>query len=142
MDQLRRRRRTKARSAGFTLVEVMIALSVLAAGLLTVAAAQLYAMRGGSSGRHTSDAASVAHSQLENFQRAAFEDLTATGGSWSTPPEVVDRVETSYSMQWRITDVDPNLKSVDVRVTWDEPQRPGRRVILSTQVHNDPLTGG
>lgn len=121
-----------------------MALTILATGLLTVAAAQLHAMRGGSSGRHTSDAATVAHSKIENFQRLAFDDseLAATAGAWSNPPEVHDRIDSSYSMQWRITNVGPNLKAIDVRVTWDEPQRPGRRVILSTQLHDDPLTGG
>lgn len=143
MDELRRRRRRPTRSDGFTLIEVMIALTILATGLLTVAAAQLYAMRGGSSGRHTSEAATIAHSQIETFARTAFDDLAATGGNWlPNSPLVENRIEASYSTQWRITDVDPNLKSVDVRVTWDEPQRPGRQVILSTQLHNDPLTGG
>lgn len=153
MDRLTRRRRRAARRGGFTLIEVMIALSILAAGLLTVAAAQLYAMRGGSTGRHTSDAATVAHSQIENLQRMSFDDddLDATGGAWTNPPVLVpvtvqstpvDMVEMTYSLQWRITDVDPNLKAVDVRVTWDEPQRPGRTLILSTQLHDDPLTGG
>lgn len=154
MDRMNRRRARGTRQGGFTLIEVMIALSMLAAGLLTVAAAQLYAMRGGTTGRHTSDAATVAHSQLENLQRMSFEDddLDATGGVWipdgglAVPRTVqatpVDAVEMTYTMQWRISDVDPNLKAVDVRVIWDEPQRPGRSLTLSTQLHNDPQTGG
>jgi len=132
----------------------MIALSILATGLLTVAAAQLFAMRGGSSGRHSSDAATFAHSQLENFQRTEFSDaaLAATAGAWAPAggqvmPRVVqtaggDVIEMNYTLQWRIRDVDPNLKAVDVRVDWDEPQRPGRSLTLSTMVHNDPPTGG
>jgi prepilin-type N-terminal cleavage/methylation domain-containing protein len=151
MDQLTAARR---RRAGFTLVEVMIALGILAGGLLTVAAAQLYAMRGGTSGKHSSDAASFVHSQLENFQRRDFTDaaLNATGGAWTPPAgqqvqRVVqtangDLVEMTYTLQWRISDVDPNLKTVDVRVIWDEPQRPNRSLLLSTMVHNDPPTGG
>lgn len=150
MDRLKRRRGGE----GFTLIEVMIALSMLAAGLLTVAAAQLYAMRGGSSGRHASDAATIAHSQLEDFQRMDFSDadLTDTGGAWQNgvvPADVGvvetaggDVTEMAYTIQFRVDDVDPNLKAVDVRVNWDEPQRPGRSVTLSTMVHNDPQTGG
>ena len=122
-----------------------MALTILATGLLTVAAAQLHAMRGGSSGRHLSDAATFAHSKIESFQRLSFDDaeLAATGGNWSpVAPDVETTIDASYSLQWRISNVGPNLKAVDVRVTWDEPRRPGRRVILSTQLHDDPLTGG
>jgi prepilin-type N-terminal cleavage/methylation domain-containing protein len=140
--------------AGFTLIEVMVALSILAAGLLTVAAAQLHAMRGGSSGRHSSAAAAVAHSQLENFQRMSFTggSLDDTAGAWQASPDnpyqnVIetadgDVVEMTYTMQWRITDVDDELKTVDVQVNWNEPQRPGRSVTLSTRLHDDPPTGG
>jgi len=154
MDRLNRRRARGNRNAGFTLIEVMVALGILAAGLLAVAAAQLYAMQGGSTGRHSSDAATIAHSQLENLHRLQFSDaaLAATGGAWTPNPGLqvdrtvqttpVDAVEMSYTMQWRIQDVDPNLKAVDLRVTWDEPRRPGRTLTLSTQIHNDPPTGG
>ncbi len=145
------RRRRSAR--GFTLLEVMIALGILAVGLLSVAAAQLYAMRGGSSGRHTSDAAVVAHSQLENFQRIAFTDadLAATAGAFVAAPNAAttvvqtpdgDAVEMTYALSWRIADLDAARKTIDVRVTWDEPNRPGRQLVLSTVRHDDRPTGG
>src|SRR5690606_13508883 len=88
MDRLRGRRARAA--AGFTLIEVMIALGMLAAGLLTVAVAQLYAMQGGTSGRHASEAATVAHSWIENLQRRSFDDpeLEETGGLWTEEVEV------------------------------------------------------
>lgn len=141
MERLRARR---ARSeAGFTLIEVMVALGILAAGLLTVAAAQLYAMQGGSSGRHSSDAATIAHSWVENLQRMSFDDaaLAQTNGLWTDPVEE-PMVEMTYRRQYRVRDVDDTLKAVDVRVTWDEPKRPGRSLTLSSRLHDDPPTGG
>jgi prepilin-type N-terminal cleavage/methylation domain-containing protein len=144
--------RLKRDSAGFTLIEVMVALGILAAGLLTVAAAQLYAMQGGSTGRHSTEAAAFAHTKLENLQRMAFDDaeLADTAGAWA-PAEIetntvqttpIDIVEMTYTVEYRVDDIDPNLKAVDVRVTWDEPKRPGRSLTLSSQLHDDPPTGG
>jgi len=156
MDQLIRpllRVRSQRRSEGFTLIEVVVAMGILATGLLAVSAAQLYAMRGGRSGRHTTDAAEIAQSQVEVFQRMDFQDpgLNATAG-WDPPGgNQVDRsvqtpgapvIEQSYSMQWRIVNgplVSGRifLKTIDVQVTWDEPNRPGRSYTMTTMRHND-----
>ncbi len=152
MDRLNDARRRRS-ARGFTLLEVMIALGILAVGLLSVAAAQLYAMRGGSSGRHSSDAAVIAHSQLENFQRIAFAapELAATAGAFVPAPSAEttvvqtpdgDAIEMTYTLSWRIGDLDAARKSIDVQVTWDEPNRPGRQLVLSTVRHDDRPTVG
>ncbi len=142
------------RRGGFSLVEVMVAFSILAIGLLSVAAGQIYAMRGGSQGRHSSDAATVAQSQVENFLRLDFSDATLadTGGAFvpagGQPVQTIvqtqagDAVEMSYLLSWRVVDLDANRKSIDVRVTWDEPSRPGRQLVISTVRHDDRLTEG
>jgi len=155
MDQLSRLRAHAARPRrreGFTLLEVVIAMGVLAVGLLGVAAAQMHAMHGGRSGRHTTDAAALAHTQIEQFQRMNFTDaaLNATAGWFPVPAQQLqttvqanpaNQVEETYTIQWRITDVQPNqLKSIDVRVNWNEPNRPNRNVTISTVLHNDPRT--
>ncbi|MCX5739607.1 MAG: prepilin-type N-terminal cleavage/methylation domain-containing protein [Proteobacteria bacterium] len=142
--------RARGRSEGFTLIEVVVAMGILATGLLAVSAAQLYAMRGGRSGRHTTDAAEVARSQIETFQRMDWADagLAQTGG-WSavvapsnaaygsvqTPGVAV--VEQSYLVSWRIVNVGTYLKTIDVRVTWSEPNRPNRSYTVTTMRHND-----
>ncbi|MCZ6782494.1 MAG: prepilin-type N-terminal cleavage/methylation domain-containing protein [Proteobacteria bacterium] len=128
--------------AGFTLVEIMIALTILAFGLLTVAAAQLHAMRGARSGKHTSQALAIAQSQMEQLQRMRWTSLAPTG--W-TPGVVVSKtvegpvnqVEQTYTVQWRITNLIPNTsRAVDVRVAWVEPNRPNRSYTVSSARYN------
>jgi uncharacterized protein (TIGR02598 family) len=152
MDQLIRtfrRRRARARGAsGFTLLEVVVAMGILATGLLAVSAAQLYAMRGGRSGRHTTDAAGIAQAQVEVFQHMDWNDPNLQATNWAPAGgQVVDRgvdhssgvtdVEQSYLLQWRITDVNAALKAIDVRVNWNEPNRPNRSFTITTMRHND-----
>jgi len=151
MDRLIRPfRRARARSGGFTLIEVVVAMGILATGLLAVSAAQIYAMRSGRSGRHSSDGAEIARSQIEAFQRMDWADagLGATGG-WTanaaptnltygavqTPGGAVS--EQSYLVSWRIVNVGTFLKTIDVRVTWSEPNRPNRSFTVTTMRHND-----
>ena len=90
------------------------------------------------------DGRSLDMTQLESFANMPFSDpLMAATSGWSSPPVVVNQevaastgteIEQSYNVQWRISNLNlgPTLKSVDVRVTWNEPNRPNRNVTLST----------
>jgi type IV pilus assembly protein PilV len=134
----------RARAQGFTLVEVMIALVILAFGLLAMAAMQLTAMSGGRAGRHSTQAAVMARDQMETFQRLAWANVAATGG-WTAPvtvnsvPDGGSGTEQGYALSWRITNVDANwIKNVDVRMTWNEPNITGRTLTLSSTRYNDP----
>jgi type II secretory pathway pseudopilin PulG len=152
MERLIRRMRSARRAGGFTLLEVVVAMGMLATGLLAASAAQLYAMRGGKTGRHTSDAAEIAQTRIEQLQRMEFDDLLSTGGAWEPaagdPADIqiqtagAPLVEQAYTVQTRITNtVAPSggvfLKTIDVRVRWDEPNRPGRSYTITTMRHND-----
>ena len=138
--------RASARRGGFTLLEVAIALGVFAIGMLGLAAMQLHALRSGSSGRHATQAASIAQSQMEQLQRLRWTDpdLADTAGAFTAPitrTETVqadpDQVEMSYAVAWRIAEVEPNwTRSIDVRVIWDEENRPNRSMVLSSLRYN------
>jgi prepilin-type N-terminal cleavage/methylation domain-containing protein len=137
----RRNRSERRRSGGFTLIEAMIAMSILALGLLALAAMQLHAMKGGASGRNTSEAAMIAQTQMERLQRETWTNVAPTGG-WTTPLNQTGSGQTnlSYSVDWRIADVVVgSTRSIDVRVTWDEPDRPDRTVAFSSMRFNREL---
>jgi prepilin-type N-terminal cleavage/methylation domain-containing protein len=152
----------KRRAAGFTLVEVVIAMGILATGLLSIAAMQVQAMRSGKLGKHHSDAASVAFTQIEQMNRLAWNDtvtdplLNPTWPAFVPLPLPVQRtllvgganqVEQTYNVQIRVRDLAPippapplpiTWKEIDVRVLWNEPNAPNRQLTMSTIRHRDP----
>ena len=132
-----------ARRGGFTLVETMLALVILAIGLLGLSAMQLQAMQYGNRGRHSTQAASIAQGRLEQLMRARWTNLAPTGG-WTAPTPANNIVQTSgneteqaYNVTWRITDdVVGITRTIDVRVDWDEPDRPNRQFAMSSSRFN------
>jgi prepilin-type N-terminal cleavage/methylation domain-containing protein len=136
-----RNRSARRRNGGFTMIEAMIAMTILAFGLLASAAMQLHAMKGGASGRNTSEAAAIAQTQMERLQRVTWTNVAPTGG-WTTPVIQTGSGQTSltYSTDWRIVDVVAgSTRSIDVRVTWNERDRPSRVVAFSSMRFNREL---
>ena len=128
----------RRREAGVTLVELTIAATILAGGILMVVAVLMQSMNGGRSGLHLSDATIIAQSQIEQLQRERWTNILATG--WTAPTTIANEVqgavaktEQTYQLSWRITDLDPGrTRSLDVRVQWSEPNKPSRTVTLSS----------
>jgi Tfp pilus assembly protein PilV len=128
----------------------MISATILAVGLLALAGMQVSAIRGGKQGRHTTEAAAIARSQLEQFDRMAWGSLGAT--PWTAVAPVTNSgntvqstagnlVEEAYNIQWRITDVVANeTKNIDVQVTWtDNSNGQAKTLVLSTTKYNGPV---
>ncbi len=77
----------RASTRGFTLIEVMVAMGLLATGLITLASMQIQALRHGTAGRHTTDAAATARTYLEQAHRLPWTqlDIAQAAGTWITP---------------------------------------------------------
>jgi len=61
---------------GFTLIEVLIGISIFAIGMLAVARMQMLTVRNTSVGNFTSQATMLAHQKMEELKTMAFDDLT------------------------------------------------------------------
>ena len=130
------------RRGGFSLLELMIALGVLAFGLLGVAAAQLQALNHGSRGRHTNAATTIAQNEYERVLRMPYSDPQLAADDiwvpapWITPAAPLgtgdiattvlqgdDSVsnELIYNVEVRFSESgSPELRNVDLRVRWAE----------------------
>jgi prepilin-type N-terminal cleavage/methylation domain-containing protein len=145
----------RARRAGFTLVELMLASVLLSIGLMAMLALQMHAMTGSQVGRHYTQAAQVARDLMEELHRVPWAAARAqpTAG-WVADPVASNDVqleaggtssEQTYTVEYRIQ-VDPvspaDLRLIDVRVTWYEardpaPPAPPRRRYAITSVRFD-----
>jgi Tfp pilus assembly protein PilV len=118
----------KGSSRGFTVIEVVIAAFLLAAGL--IATAQLVVMATGqvSLSRQQSDGARVAAQTIEQYRDVGFYTLAA--GTYSASQTVG---ATTYTVQTVVTVDTPQvgLKTVVVTVTWRGGQSYGTSTIIS-----------
>lgn len=133
----RKRTRSLGRE-GFSLIEVTIALGILAFGLLAVGAMQLHALRGGATSQNLSDASMIANQQLEVLNRLAWSDatLTDTANAWVAMGSQ-QSAGRPYAVSRRITDASADLKNIEVRVTWtSELERPQQLVFSSARLRD------
>ena len=150
MDRVNTQRRQRTQS-GFTLIEVMIAFGILGFGMLTMAVMQIQALKQGAMGRHTSEAAAVARTYLEQAHRLPWSALdgavVSSGGSWSNPgwagvtntmtvqmetPGGGSAIEQSYGVRWRVTTPASTtcLRDIEVQISWQERDVGATKVVV------------
>jgi type IV pilus modification protein PilV len=124
--------------AGFTLIEVLVAIVILVFGLLAVGSMQIAAIRGNFMGGNTSIALSLASEKMEDllnkdFNHADLADTeTGNNGNLSTTAsgqtdheeniseEGMVGASAFYRRIWNIGDqATPSIKNVRVIVTWE-----------------------
>lgn len=144
---MRAERRSQRARGGFTLLEVMMALTIMAIGVLSLAALQLLVMEYAARGRSMSQASAIAQMEMEQLQRLSWVDasMQPTAGAFTGPTTVnvqindgaVTSTQQAFDVYVRVADLVAGVtRSVDVRVDWDEPDRPGRTYALSSIRYN------
>jgi prepilin-type N-terminal cleavage/methylation domain-containing protein len=167
MDLMNRDRvRTRPLSGGqrgFGLLELLIALTILAIGTLGIMKLQMQSSFGNAGSRNQSAAANLARSKLEelkrvgaySIQQGATIDLvdpesanpatTIDLGDWSNPDFTEGPFNESqdasnpqgriFTRSWNVVDNYPivNFKTIRIRVSWNQGGQP-RYVDLETQI--------
>jgi Tfp pilus assembly protein PilV len=121
------------------LIEVMIAMTVLAFGLLGIAAIQVHAIHSRTGGQSLSEASAVARTRIEQLSRLAFASaaLTDSGNSWVNSTHIQTSGQTFVRAE-RITNDGTELKELEVRVDWNDGLRSGRSVVLTSKKLKEP----
>ena len=108
---------------GFTLIEVLIGLTILAVGLLVIAGMQMTSIKGGSFSHHVSQATILAQDKIEELKNLPYSMLTSQ--DYATVPDTV------FSRKYDVVE-DPgnSIKTITVTVKWRDQLE--RSIFLST----------
>lgn len=130
----------KIEEDGFTLLELMIAVFVLAVGLLGIAALQVVAIQGNVDGKEFTLASSVASDAIENFKNGAFADVQDQTDyivfSDGQPSVETSQPSGGFFMK-RVSKVIPGpdatlSRNVTVQVTWIDQNNVPRKLTYET----------
>ena len=113
MQKFLPRRLAKKRSKGFSLVEVMVAITFLGVGLLAIAQLIPMGLATISQARVRTNAVQAAQQRLDELRAEDFSSAALTPGVYT---ETVG----NYTLQWTITDNDPvsGSKRVNMVASW------------------------
>lgn len=112
--------------SGFSLIEILIALSIFAIGILAVATLQVSANLDSRNSADITQASSLASGQLEEIMHLPF--LHSSLDPASNPHS---KTSGKFLIQWLVTDTDLNgdgvfeSKTVDLTVSWKRLFSPG-----------------
>lgn len=142
-DETSSRRRNRS---GFSMIEMLFALVILAGGLLAMLTAQISALKQGKYGRHSTEAAQIARDEMERLLRLPWDDADVQPTAWTAANAVNlafqnDQgavVQQTFNVSYRVTTAafDGNVRIIDVDVQWNEPDAdpaaPARRFVLTS----------
>ena len=136
---------------GFTLIEVLIAMTVFAIGILGVAAMQLAAIKGNSYSSHLSEASTISQDKIEDFISLNYNDPVfndddgdGTGGLDDTnnPDETnqsngVTGIQYTTVCNIAIDQPIQNTKTIRTITTWTE--KGARRTVKMDYIKFDEI---
>jgi type IV pilus assembly protein PilV len=139
------------RNGGFSLIEVLVALSILAVGLLALALLQVTAVKGNAVASKWTVATHLAQDRLERFRHVAWGGIassspagyntgTMTPQYANLPGAAGDNAAVRGTTYYRVWNVAPNatntLNTITVWCCWQDESQNWHSVMLVTQRSN------
>ncbi|MBW1800743.1 MAG: prepilin-type N-terminal cleavage/methylation domain-containing protein [Deltaproteobacteria bacterium] len=110
--------RNRDKEGGFTLLELIVAISILTVGILAVASMQVASIRGNAFADGVTEGSTCATDRMEKLRRVSWDDPDLTTGSPHDDPSA----PAGYSVSWTVTEDTPveETKTIEVTVNWEE----------------------
>lgn len=105
---------------GFSLIELLIAMSVMAIGMLAAASMQYSAVRNNTTGNTSTQATMLAKSTLEMLKNQDIDSAALAVGDYvdSTPVDGNGNPGGIYNRNWRIDPLGTASRRISVTVEW------------------------
>ena len=127
---MRVRAKGPTRAAGFTLIEVMIAVFILALTALVFAATVPTSQISRIKAAHTTYAVNLAKQTIEEKQSAGYASLVPGTDEVSVPADLPGGSQRTVITQTPY----PNVKKVEVTITWSGYRQVGGTITLATLI--------
>jgi len=111
---------------GFTLLEVLIALVILAIGVLATAKMEITSVRGNFFSRYLMQGSIVAQDRLEYLDNSPYSSLTA--GIYNDASATISGIV--FNRQYTVVDSGAGYKIINYAVTWNDGSN--RNILIST----------
>lgn len=106
---------------GFSLLEILVGLIILAIGLLAIAALQTTSVRGNFFSQNLMQATYVAQDRMEFLKNVSYHDPALSAGNHSEGAEVIKGMTFDRSYQvTTVNDPNGNYLRIDYTVTWND----------------------
>jgi type IV pilus assembly protein PilV len=121
------------KNSGFSLIELLIAMSVMALGMLAAASMQYSAVRNNSTGNTSTQATMLAKATLEMLKNQEIDSTALAVGDYvdATRVDANGNPGGIYNRNWRIDPLGTTSRRISVTVEWTKFGST-RRVIVRT----------
>ncbi len=109
-------KQTVSKRNGFSLIEVLVTLLVLAVGLLGLGGMQIFSIKGNSFSQKLTQATVLAQDRLEELRRLPFVDSSLSSGSHDEGA----LSDSGFTRSYDVENISLTLKAITVTVQWRE----------------------
>jgi Tfp pilus assembly protein PilV len=108
---------TKSNTLGFTLLKLIVVISVVSIGLLALASLQLTRIRAEAPPTGKTAGSILAETWMEKLLVLPYSDSALSAGTHTLP-----KSHNGYAVMWEVSENHPvkNTKTIDLKVTWTE----------------------
>jgi type IV pilus assembly protein PilV len=103
---------------GFTLIEVLVGLVILAIGVLAIAGMQVTSVRGNFFSHYLTQASYVGQDRLETLDNMSYDSLELSAGNHNDPATTISGIV--FNRSYSVVD-DPNgYKIINYSIRWND----------------------